>query len=828
MRLTKTSGLVALGLAGHTLADGWNDWASASSNVSPATTVSAPRIEAAATATETTTITTTTTVFEATTTVWHSTIFVGPGFCATTTVTVDGSGKPFPPIPTATSKSSTTAASSVVDPESAVTSTPEASYLVSPESTIGTDGAVFTWTGDVATSTSTVPAPTYTDWPSDGSWPEPGSPSSNVSAPNGPITGAANCNTAADRSKWCDGLSISDNYYTRDYATDHTCSYDLTITNTTLDVDGSGPKMAFAINGQVPGPLIECNWGDLLVITVHNKLTDNSTSIHWHGIWQRGTNDQDGVPGVTECGLAPGSSRTYTMRLNQYGTGWYHAHTMAQYGEGIRGPMVIHGPATANYDIDMGTVMVDDTFPGTAAQQNELISHIGPTGTVNYLLNGKNTKPDLSAGQHALWNVQSGKKHLFRLINSASQNMFSVHFDNHKMLVIATDYVPIVPYETEWLNIGIGQRYDVIVDMNQPTAGYFLRAVTQTGCPSGCNNTGLGAANGIFLYDGAQATLPTSTYGNKTGEDFAICADEPIASLVPFVKKSAGSASAFAATASTLPAGNVARVATSDSGTVFRWFLNNNAIGVNYTQPTLQTLHQYGIGGNFSTSSTNTNTNTSSVNGNSTAATNNSSSSSLISNSITLSSANQWVYFVIQNQFFASHPMHLHGHDFSLLGQGTTTWTPDKVSTLNFDNPPRRDTAMLVGSSGPGNPAGYTVIGFETDNPGAWLMHCHIVWHVDGGLALQWLERPDDIEDYAGKDDFKSECDSLRTWQQANPPGIPSSGQSGLRRRHSSSYEYLDETQFEARTNVNNVVRRLDPNLRRGLGDGFKHRHIRR
>ncbi len=42
--------------------------------------------------------------------------------------------------------------------------------------------------------------------------------------------------------------------------------------------------------------------------------------------------------------------------------------------------MVIHGPATANYDIDMGTVMVDDTFTGTAGQQNELISHFGPTG----------------------------------------------------------------------------------------------------------------------------------------------------------------------------------------------------------------------------------------------------------------------------------------------------------------------------------------------------------------------------------------------------------------------------------------------------------------
>jgi FtsP/CotA-like multicopper oxidase with cupredoxin domain len=105
-----------------------------------------------------------------------------------------------------------------------------------------------------------------------------------VTAPIGPIKGGGSCNSAGDRSKWCNGLSISDDYYTNGYSTGQVCAYDLTITNTTIDFDGSGPKVAFAINGQVPGPLIECNWGDTLHVTVHNKLTANSTSIHWHGM----------------------------------------------------------------------------------------------------------------------------------------------------------------------------------------------------------------------------------------------------------------------------------------------------------------------------------------------------------------------------------------------------------------------------------------------------------------------------------------------------------------------------------------------------------------
>jgi laccase len=170
------------------------------------------------------------------------------------------------------------------------------------------------------------------------------------------------CNSAADRSKWCDGKDIDTDYYDGHYYTGVTREYTLTITNTTLVYDGTGPKIALAVNGQVPGPVIEANWGDIVQITVINQLADNSTSIHWHGIRQLGTNGDDGVAGVTECGIAGnGGSRVYTWHASQYGTSWYHSHMFAQYGDGIRGPIVIHGPATADYDYDLGTLMLDDT-----------------------------------------------------------------------------------------------------------------------------------------------------------------------------------------------------------------------------------------------------------------------------------------------------------------------------------------------------------------------------------------------------------------------------------------------------------------------------------
>ncbi len=139
--------------------------------------------------------------------------------------------------------------------------------------------------------------------------------------------------------------------------------------------------------------------------------------------------------------------------------------------------------------------------------------------------------------------------------------------------------------------------------------------------------------------------------------------------------------------------------------------------------------------------------------------------------------------------------MHVHGHDMSVLGTGTGAWDSSLVPTLNFKNPTRRDTVMLQGSAGPGNPAGYTVIGFQTDNPGAWVMHCHIVWHVGDGLALQFIERPDDIikADYPSKAAYQEECSALNAYAAGNPQSVRTGGESGLKKR--TAYEQLGVSQ---------------------------------
>lgn len=83
------------------------------------------------------------------------------------------------------------------------------------------------------------------------------------------------------------------------------------------------------------------------------------------------------------------------------------------------------------------------------------------------------------------------------------------------------------------------------------------------------------------------------------------------------------------------------------------------------------------------------------------------------------------------------HPIHLHGHDFWVIGQATGQFDL-ATSDLNLVNPPRRDVASL-----PAN--GYLAIAFKKDNPGSWLLHCHIAWHASQGLAMQFVESESDI-----------------------------------------------------------------------------------
>jgi hypothetical protein len=77
----------------------------------------------------------------------------------------------------------------------------------------------------------------------------------------------------------------------------------------------------------------------------------------------------------------------------------------------------------------------------------------------------------------------------------------------------------------------------------------------------------------------------------------------------------------------------------------------------------------------------------------------------------------EWIYVTVESTIPINHPIHLHGHDSLILGTGKGTYTN---RPLNLNNPPRRDAANMPA-------AGWLVIALDTDNSGAWLMHCHIV-----------------------------------------------------------------------------------------------------
>lgn len=84
------------------------------------------------------------------------------------------------------------------------------------------------------------------------------------------------------------------------------------------------------------------------------------------------------------------------------------------------------------------------------------------------------------------------------------------------------------------------------------------------------------------------------------------------------------------------------------------------------------------------------------------------------------------------------HPMHMHGHKFWVLGSGTGQFNYSSIeaapsSLMNLPNPPYRDVALLP-------PSGWLAIRYITDNPGAWMLHCHVQWHLLSGMAVVLVE----------------------------------------------------------------------------------------
>jgi FtsP/CotA-like multicopper oxidase with cupredoxin domain len=272
---------------------------------------------------------------------------------------------------------------------------------------------------------------------------------------------ACSGNSASDRTVWCD-YDISTDYTTEVPDTGVTREYYFELTEVTVAPDGYS-RSALTVNGSIPGPTIEADWGDTVVVHVTNSLTSsqNGTSIHFHGIRQNFTNQQDGVSSITQCPTAPRDSITYTWRASQYGSTWYHSHFALQAWEGVFGGIIINGPATANYDEDKGVLFLTDWSHQTVDELYTSAQVSGPPTLDNGLINGTNVYGEDSSsnqtGTRFNTSFTAGTSYRLRLVNGAIDTHFKFSIDNHTLMVIANDLVPIVPYNTTVLNIGIGK-----------------------------------------------------------------------------------------------------------------------------------------------------------------------------------------------------------------------------------------------------------------------------------------------------------------------------------------------------------------------------------
>jgi FtsP/CotA-like multicopper oxidase with cupredoxin domain len=206
---------------------------------------------------------------------------------------------------------------------------------------------------------------------------------------------------------------------------------------------------AWAYNGQVPGPQIRVREGDRVRVVLKNEL-EQSTSIHHHGLVL--PNAQDGVTYMTQAPVKPGETFTYEFTAKNPGSHMYHAHhnSAEQVGKGLLGAFIIERRtprAVEKADIDY-VMILNDGYHG-------------------FTLNGKSfpaTEPITA---------KLGQKLRIRFMNEGMM-IHPMHLHGMPMKVIDKDGWPQPqPWHCDTLNVAPGERWDVIVDCDNPGTWAF-------------------------------------------------------------------------------------------------------------------------------------------------------------------------------------------------------------------------------------------------------------------------------------------------------------------------------------------------------------------
>ncbi|KAI4306503.1 hypothetical protein L6164_029775 [Bauhinia variegata] len=508
---------------------------------------------------------------------------------------------------------------------------------------------------------------------------------------------------------------------------------------------------SITVNGQFPGPTLEINNGDTLVVKVINKARYNVT-IHWHGVRQMRTGWADGPEFVTQCPIRPGGSYTYRFTVNgQEGTLWWHAHSSwlraTVYGALIIRPRegepfpfpkpkretpVLLGEWWDTNPID---VVREATRTGAAPNVSDTYTINGQPGDL-YKCSSKDT---------TIIPIAPGETNLLRLINAALNQPLFFTVANHKLTVVGADASYLKPFTTNVLMLGPGQTTDVLISGDQPPSRYYMAArAYQSAQNAAFDNT---TTTAILEYKSASCAKcasakpvmpPLPAYNDtNTVTAFSRKFRSPRKVEVP-TEIDENLFYAIGLGLNKCPPNFRKRRCQGPNGTRFTASMNNVSFVLPNNISILQ-AHYQGIPGVFTTDFPAKPPVKFDYTGN---------VSRSLWQPVPGTKARKLkfgtrVQIVLQDTSIVTpenHPVHLHGYDFYIVAEGFGNFDPKKdTAKFNLVDPPLRNTVAV-----PVN--GWAVIRFVADNPGAWFMHCHLDVHITWGLATVFV-----VENGVGK-----------------------------------------------------------------------------
>jgi hypothetical protein len=267
--------------------------------------------------------------------------------------------------------------------------------------------------------------------------------------------------------------------------------YSLTLREEPVNKAGK-EVMGMTINGQIPGPTLNFNEGEYAVIYVKNEMSVES-SIHWHGLLL--PNFYDGVPYLSTPPIEPGKTLKYEFAIKQNGTYWYHSHTMLQEQSGIYGPFVIQPKEKTDLEYDKELVLLLSDWTnekprdvqrflkrgtewynvrkGTATPLNQVIAR-GALGAQVDFWRQRMEGADIADIYYPAFLINGeekieypefkpGEKVRLRIIDGSASTSFWMTFGGEDPLMVAADGKDVVPVRKNKTFIGVAETYDFIV-----------------------------------------------------------------------------------------------------------------------------------------------------------------------------------------------------------------------------------------------------------------------------------------------------------------------------------------------------------------------------